>query len=281
MNATTVDERTVPTAKVSKAKGEAIDPIDLATAPGAVRQKLRGIAVSPWKWLAVSCTILAISGGIRQWRDYQVGAQSHVSKESPFPLNEIPKELDGWRMLPGTDGQLDAETAQIAGASDHIFRQYEHETSGEKVSVLILYGLARTVFAHTADVCSPSVGFKPDGPSVEHELELQGSGKAANYRVGHYSKKIASVVDSMEIVYSFRHDGEWLGDAADRWKKFRTHPGMFKVQIERHGNRDSVKASPSIPLLGDFMQEIDRRWARAQEGRANSASASPGKPIKS
>jgi hypothetical protein len=266
MNATTVDELTVTTAKVAKTKGEPIEPIDPATAVPTLSQKLTGIAASPLKWMAVTCTLLAISGGSRAWRDWQFTAHSDEQSTSPFALSEIPNVLGDWSMVPGSATTLDPETAQIAGSSDHIIRHYTRSKSGETVSILVLYGLATRVFGHTPEACYPSAGFAVERPMTEHKLTSPGSPKSATYSAGVYSNQKQATIS--EVVYSFRHAGEWTPEAASRWKRFRSYPGMFKIQIERHVNVSAVEApienSPSVELLGELMQEVETRLAKSR-----------------
>ena len=143
MNATTVDDLADTITKTSKAKGPA------PRARSRFSQTMEEVAVSPWKWLAITCSILAISGAARYWRDMEVTVHAEQYKKSPFPLSEIPKALGDWTFIEGSEDKLDPEIARIAGSSDHIIRKYVQMKSGETVSVLILYGLAASVFAHS------------------------------------------------------------------------------------------------------------------------------------
>ncbi len=281
MNATTVDELTVTTAKASKAKGEPIEPIDPATATPSLSQKMTGIAVSPWKWMAVTCTILAISAGGRFWRDWQFATHFDEESKCQFALSEIPEVMSGWSMIPGSEEQLDPEIARIAGSSDHLIRRYKQLKSGETATVLILYGLAPRVFGHTPEACYPAAGFARERPTTDHKLTIPGSEKTAAYSAGLYSKK----GEYSQVVYSFRHADEWIPDAGNRWKKFRSHPGMLKIQIERHVKAAAIEAaiesSPSVELLGDLMQEVETRLAKQPETPAKITLGEPTKPIKS
>ena len=275
MGATIVDEFTVPRAK---AAGATSFPGKLTLSLGALRRTLASAAVSPWKWMAITCLFLAISGGIRWLRDLQFEGNSARSKECPFPLNELPKDLGGWRMIDGEEGKLTPETAQVARASADIGRVYMNEKSGERVSVLIVYGLASSVFGHNAETCYPAAGWASNPPTTNHELTLPGPAKTAHYRECYFSRRPGSVQELIEVVYSFRHDGEWLPDASSHWKKFRSVPGMFKIQIQRVVREKADETSPSVALLGEFMQEFERRLAQVPATTALSTSASQGKP---
>lgn len=179
----------------------------------------------------------------------------------------VERDPDGGERLdddPGVGNLPPPEIARIAGSSDHIIRGYTHLKSNAKVSVLILYGLAAEVFAHTAAACYPAVGYNALGSS-DHELTIPGgTPTTAGYRTGFYSMNTALGIQYKEVVSSFRHAGQWVPEASDRWKQFRSHPGMFKIQIEREVVVDgiSVEASPSVELLGELMQVIETRLAQ-------------------
>jgi Protein of unknown function (DUF3485) len=219
--------------------------------------------------------MLGISGGIRHWRDMQFYELTEESRVSPFPLAEMPTMLGAWRYDEGTQVELDPEIQRIAGSSDHLVRQYTNVNTGESASVLVLYGLASIVCFHSAEVCYPTAGFRPAGdpPMEDHELKIPGIDKLAAYRQGFFSRSSAGRSEYSEVDYSFRHAGDWLPDARDRWKSFRYRPGMFKVQVARTVNDLKVENSSSVELLREFMLEIETRLA----AKASAKAAKPGR----
>jgi hypothetical protein len=259
--------------------------IALAVRARALRESagatLGTLSATPWKWTVVSCVLLAISGGVRYWRGMQFYDMTAESQECPFPLADLPKVLGPWRMDEGSEAQLDPEIAQIAGSSDHFVRQYTNANTGETVSVLLLYGLARIVCFHTAEACYPAAGFTlaETAPMTDRELKIPGIDKLAMYRQGYFSRSLAGRSEYSEVVYSFRHRGDWLPDAQDRWKSFRYRPGMFKVQISRTVTDLNVENSSSVDLLREFMLEIETRLAAKASARVGGQDrkAEPGK----
>ena len=101
-------------------------------------------------WVALVCLLLGASGGIRYWRDAKFQVLSKEGEVPPFPLREFPTILGDWHAEEGSDRTLEPEVARIAGSSDSIERTYINEKSGERVVVLILYGLAAIVWPHCA-----------------------------------------------------------------------------------------------------------------------------------
>ena len=218
-------------------------------------------------WLVMTCLLLAISGGIRYWRESKYQSLMQVNKDAPFPLKEISSDLGTWRAT-GADAHLDPETTRLAGSSDHIIRSYTDSKTGETVSVLVLYGLAYSVFGHSPEICYPSAGFQAVGRPEEHDLYLPDSATSVQYRSAIYSKTIATVTQSYEVVWVFWNAGSWISDLTDRWKIFRTSPGLFKIQIQYPVKGISAEHSPVQSLLKELVEEINTRREKAASASA-------------
>ena len=241
----------------------------------SVAAALATTAARPWSWAVVSCLILGLSGGARYWREFQFYGLSNESRNSPFPLAELPKVVGAWRMDEGMDVPLDPEIARFAGASDHLQRQYTNGKTGETAVVLVVYGLGSVVTLHTPEVCYPAAGYAPvaTGSAGKHELKIPGMDKKAIYRQNFFSKSLAGRSEYVESVYSFLHAGDWLPDAATRWKAFRYRPGVFKVQVGRVVADLAPENSASVDLLGEFMREIELRLAA--DAKASDSAVGP------
>jgi len=217
---------------------------------------------SEWTWLLLAGLFLGSSGGYRYWRDWQFQTLSTESKKPPFPLKEFPKAFGDWHEVEELETTLDPEIALIAGSSDHIIRTYTNEKSGENVVLMILYGLAQLICSHTPAVCYPAAGFKEVPPAQAVEIPIPGSSATALFRKEHFVKYAAGSAIYQEVYHSFRNAGQWRSDIQSRWKSFRYHPSMFKVQIQRQNTGDSKADNLSVEkFLGSIAQEIDSRLA--------------------
>ena len=218
-------------------------------------------------WLVMACLLLSISGGIRYWRERQFAIQFTETKTCPFPLTEIPTVLGTWHAT-GAEAHLDPETLRLAGSSDHILRSYTDSKSGETVSLLVVYGLAHSVFGHTPELCYPSSGYQAVGKRVDHEFTLPGSVTPVKYRSLYFTKTVASVTQSIEVSWSFWHAGSWLPDVQDRWKLFRSSPALFKIQVQGAVTGITSDHPPVESLIKELTQEINTRRERATAGPA-------------
>jgi len=174
-----------------------------------------------WPWIAAVLVLLGLSGGFRYWRDRQFQNLTQESEKAPFTLSQFPKMIGGWQVVEGSEVPLDPEVARIAGSSDHLIRTYTNLQTGENVSVMILYGLARQVWAHTPEVCYPSAGFR-SFPSNEEPVKIQTpDGKLeAPFRRQRFARLRAGEGVVQEVYHSFRNAGRWAPDMAESWKSF-------------------------------------------------------------
>jgi hypothetical protein len=234
--------------------------------------------MSPWAWLAVTCVFLGISGWLRFWREWRFSALTRESEASPFPLSQLPWTLGTWQAREGSEAHLDPEIARVAGASDHIARDYVDQKSGEPAVVLVLYGLGNSVAFHTPDVCYPATGHRPINGPIDRTITIPGMKAPIHYRWAIYSKQVGGVTRYEESYYTFLHKGDWLPDAKDRWKMFRYYPGAFKIQIAHavSGLRETGEG-PCESLLAELARQISERSASpgAEEAGASAATTPP------
>jgi len=217
---------------------------------------------------------LAISGGIRFWRDWEFRTLSQESEIPPFRLAELPRVLGTWRMIEGAESTLEPEIASAAGSTDNLCRIYQDEKTGEEVSVLVLYGLAFTV-RHLPEVCYPASGYRAVGGPGVRDMSAPDS-TPVRFRTLYFTKRSGSVAHQVEVCYTFLHNHEWLPDVDSRWKMFRSHPSMFKIQIERQASPGSFENSPSESLLRQLVGEINRRLADTSGPAENATKTAQG-----
>src|SRR4051812_6137484 len=72
-------------------------------------QSLAKVTSSPVGWVAVSCVLLGISGGIHQWRDWKFQTLAQNETNCPFRLKELPRVLGNWRATDDPDGHLEPD----------------------------------------------------------------------------------------------------------------------------------------------------------------------------
>ncbi|MDG3008138.1 exosortase-associated EpsI family protein [Paludisphaera mucosa] len=211
------------------------------------------------RWIAMICLLLGASGAFRYWRDFQFASLESQSKGCPFPLKEIPGVLGSWRQVDGVEAALDPEIARLAGSTDHILRSYENTTTGEKATVLVIYGLALNVWGHTPDICYTNTGYKSLSAGREVMIPVKDAATPVPFREGLYGMFQGGAASYHDVFHSFRNAGEWRPNMESRWKQFRYNPGMFKIQVERL-IKDPAKIDDSCQdLLAALVASIESR----------------------
>jgi hypothetical protein len=244
---------------------------------GDTKQRGFKVTVSPWALMAVTCILLGISGGIRFWRDLKFKTLAQENTACPFPLKELPRSIAGWHAVEGSDKMLDPEIARIAGSSDHFIRIYQNEKTNEQVTVFVLYGLANSVYGHTPEVCYPAAGYQQTVASDNRDFSIPDSTIRAQYCSATFAKTMGGIgpYEEVDVSYTFLHDGEWLPELKSRWKSFRYHPAIFKIQLQRPSSRVTIHESPTESLLSGLVQEIDRRVFESKTRVATVATPKP------
>ncbi len=225
-----------------------------------------------WRLVVVVCLLLGISGAVRYWREFQFLQIKNESETAPFPLRELPMVLGSWRALEGVETTLDPEIARVAGSSDHVLRTYVDDKTGERATVLVLYGLATLVWGHTPEACYPAVGFQPLVAPRDAPIALE-DGRTVPFREALYGKSLAGSSTYHEVYYSFRNAGEWQPDMSGQWKRFRSHPGMFKIQIERRVKSAELGDEVCNDLLAGIVEAIEKRTSDSSISVAASPAA--------
>jgi Protein of unknown function (DUF3485) len=224
--------------------------------------------MSPWTWMAVTCLLLGISGGVRFWREWKFSALAAQKGVSPFPLSQIPWAMGIWQAREGSEAKLDPQIARLAGASDHIMRDYDDPKAGEKASVLVLYGLGANVAFHTPDVCYLATGHRLIKGPIDRTITVPGVEAPIHYRWAIYAKQVGGISHYVESLYTFHHKGDWVPEAADRWKMFRYDPGVYKIQISRDVSTWSENGEgPCDSLLAEIVRQINDRSSPSGPGK--------------
>lgn len=93
---------------------------------------------------------------------------------------EIPMEIPGTSWI-GEDREVEDEILQVAGAVNHINRQYTNGDTGDQVDVWLICGHARDVCRHTPNICYISQGFRQRAGQTRKTIKVPGEADAEFY----------------------------------------------------------------------------------------------------
>jgi hypothetical protein len=216
--------------------------------------------------MTLACTLLGASGGVRAWQDHRFATVENYTEVSPFPLKDLPQTVGDWQAVEGSETSLEPEIARIAGSSDHMIRTYTNTTTGQSISVLVLFGPAKVVFSHRPEICYPQNGYDSVAETLSRTIS-GGTGPGAEFFSQVYAKRGDPRRRRQEVYSSFRHADRWSPDPERFWKNFRHNPSMFKVQIQRLVGESERRElnNPTEQFLALLVPEIERQIAQARK----------------
>ena len=248
--------------------------VEPATAPRPAAPRSRG---GLWVRVGLAVLLLTASAAGRSWQAMRVDQQLRDGRKPPFALNDLPMTMGPWE---GHDDVVDEQIIRITGSTDSIFRTYQHQVTGQRVGLLVLFGPAIMMYGHTPERCYPSAGF--DQLSGPRARTVEADGKSWPFRELVYAKGEGGQSEVQEVYYSWKYSGKWTPNPATH-KEFRRIPGMFKVQAVR-GIRNEKElemlddGNPCEALLAQLMPDLEGRIAAAKTTASASSSSALATP---
>jgi len=255
----------VPSA-VSTTTATEIVPVESSKVPAlsVVEFKPANPLYGPGLWIRVglALTLLCASAAARQWQSRRVDQTLRDGRIPPFSLKEIPETLGDWE---GTSTVLDPHIARATGATDSIFRSYQHRRTGQKVDLVLLFGPSTEMYIHTPENCYPAGGWTLLSGPVAHQV--LSAAKQVPFLSLVYYKGEGGTVQREEVYYTWRYSGRWTPYLVTQ-KGFERIPGMFKVHVQRSIQKASEIdlldiGNPIEAFLAALMPEIDARIAKS------------------
>ena len=228
--------------------------------PPLVARPKPAAKLKPIVWAAWACLALGVSGLVRSWQDSRLVDAAQLSEAAPFPLKELPLNIEGWTYRTDVDESLDPRIANIVGSNDHLIRTYEDEATGVSLTLLVIYGNGQALSGHVPEVCYPSVGYAAKEPGLTLGIK---AGEGPRFRALVFNKSGGAEDDRQEVYYSFLHEGIWNPDAMVNWKEYRHNPAMFKIQVARRmaPQERRVVDNPTTQFLNKFIPIFEDQLA--------------------
>jgi hypothetical protein len=222
--------------------------------------RMRRPSAGFWFRVVAVCAVLVVSGGVRGWQARRVDAALQLGRQSPFPLEEIPKTLQDWS---GVTTEMDEQIVRATGSTDRITRRYVDRRTGVSLDVIVLYGPTSEMFIHAPELCYPKAGFQSFGDVKECSI-ANGTEKVP-FRSLAYTKGEGGNAEIQEIYYAWRYHGRWSTSVRGP-KESQRIPGMYKVQVTRRISATESRDydNPIAAFLEILIPVIERRIAGPQ-----------------
>lgn len=178
----------------------------------------------------------------------------HLSNEpatSVARLSQVALQLGDWEGRAITD-------KQFKGAAGHLYYEYVHRQTGQKITLFMVCDRPGPVSIHTPDVCYGAVGFDVQTP-VKYTPKLGDGASAGSFWTARFHKRSASDQADLRIFWAWSAAGNW--EAADDPRlTFARYPALFKLYLIREcrGTDEPLDQDPCVQLLRQLVPELRR-----------------------
>lgn len=232
-----------------------------------------------WLRVGLAVAILSASAVARTWQAGRVDQILREGRKPPFTLKELPMEIGSWK---GYDDVVDEQIIRITGSTDSIFRSYQHQVTGQRVAVLVLFGPCTAMYGHTPEVCYPATGYSQLRDTRSRNVKSVDGGTSWPFRELTYTKGEGGQTEIQDVFYTWRYSGRWTPDPST-YREYERIPSMFKVQAARRVLHEKELDlldvdNPCEDILALMMAQIDQRIAEAEAPASAPATAAVSLP---
>ena len=169
-------------------------------------------------------------------------------------LSEIPTEIGPWKCT--QDSKLEENVEKMLEAKGYISRLYTHQTTGESVSVFVVFGPKGPIAVHTPEVCYSA-------RAVTQTSERTATPVEPEFKEGNLWKLAfeTNTVDKrkMNVFYGWSEGGPWQAAANPRF--WRTDY-LYKIQTSCQAAGKKEDSTDEffklfLPELRKQMRQVD------------------------
>jgi hypothetical protein len=146
--------------------------------------------------------------------------------EAAARLKGMPDDIGTWK---GEVCEQDPEELQLSGAVGHWSRTFTNPTTGDKMLVVLLCGKPARLVVHRPEHCYRSVGYEPDSPPVQ--MQVQAAGRpAAEFLTAWLTRDEPSGPAHLRLFWSWRAGERWSAPSSPRLA-FAREKALYKLYV--------------------------------------------------
>jgi hypothetical protein len=157
-------------------------------------------------------------------------------------LADVPMTIGDWH---AQSEELEEAVLGRAGIDGYIFRNYENQLTGQKVTVLLMCGRPGPLSVHTPDACYRGAGFHQIGPIAKVSQKYGSGASSAQFSRAKFSKEDVTDGSSVRIQWSWSASGVWSTPSSPR-AAFARMPALYKLYVLQHETPANEKANEEV-----------------------------------
>jgi hypothetical protein len=180
-------------------------------------------------------------------------------------VHDVKAQLGDWS---SREFKLDANQLKVGEIVDHIFREYVHRSTGERVSILLICGRPGAISVHTPDVCYQGAGYVM-GQRVPYLVRPGPAERPAEFWAAPFTKHPDP--EPLHILWSWSAGNVWMAPDHPRLVFYRDR-ALFKLYVIRRAQEleGPVVDEATKSFLRDLLPELKRALG-ASAGQAPSS----------
>ena len=214
-------------------------------------------------YVPVAVTV-ALIGGLTFWESIysdRFHSSAVTAEEFGKRFEKLPKTVGPWI---GDDHPVEESTLKVAGAVNHVSRQYKNSETGQTVDLWLIVGHSRDIGRHTPDICYPSQGFSQDGTKQKEKIDVPGEGEATFYTARFRQEQaLGNGGPLVRVFWAWNPNTEkehsWIAPDSQR-TYFGNNPSLYKMYFTANmPDRDQpVADSAAMEFAKVMLPQVNR-----------------------
>lgn len=137
-------------------------------------------------------------------------------------LRDIPMRFGSW--VANEEQEMEASHVKTLECEGYILRTYVHQSTGESINVVVLFGPKGPIAVHTPEICFSSVNLQATSLRAPQSFDFDGE-QNTFWRLGFVSNSIEK--NKLSVTYAWSDGGPWV---ASEYPRFWRTDYLYKIQ---------------------------------------------------
>lgn len=219
--------------------------------------------------LVMACAIVALTVPatlfhgylLHRWGDHQ----ELVWKTQA--LSQLPQEFGQWRHV--ADGRpIVPHLQQQLELRGYLHRVYEHEATGQRVSLLVLVGPSGPLVRHPPEICYQA---RANRLLKSRPLTVMAGVRESNLRLLRYESNASFEADFF-VAYAFGLRGTWRAPDSPR-RAYAGEPVLYKLHVLTEASSEGTESVPQgmVEFLSELLPTLNETTMPADSNKGDAA----------
>ena len=141
-------------------------------------------------------------------------------------VEQLPSRIGPWQSV--EDLTMSKSALEMLECAGYVNRRYQHESTGQVVSVAVIVGPPGPTAVHTPEVCYNSRAYEQESERQLIEFTAADGTAHSFWSVDFNTRNV--LADGLRVYYAWGLGDKWEASEAPRYQ-FAAKPGLYKIQL--------------------------------------------------